>query len=767
MLKYYDLTTEDLNVTKSRTLKSININELTRNDNDNDNNDKLYDDPFLTWIEKVNEAKNYFQNNDFKSSQIAIGNLKKIANIGLSKMEKYFQDILNQQTNKHRLHINNFLNYTLPNNWLSRGINVPIFCNKGILKTKNLVRDFNVFGNSLNDELLYIQKSIVNILSNVAIKIEATSHMHFDDDTDKLDVLIIKPRSRLLIDFLTGLNDEILLTMIHYEHYINNTAIHNNDNELDIKSDTETKEDINNNNNNTGKLTADALRQLENKENTSEYNSDNSDHDHIIVLDQKMDDNIIKDNIRIKNVTHPIILLIHLSLSLFQMEKFLCGNILDYTSKGESKEEFDKFFCDLLKDPINFIIKKINVEILYINMDNNNNDDDIKLYANKNVIKIDDDFKNNEQKMLCYEVAKEVLNSNQFNKNNIYIKLDLIRCWNKLSREFKKLLNESNELNDNIRETPLTRLTELFKSLRYNIKDELQSRLSMIINNDTKIRHDGGYHPLTIETISFMKRLCAFKEVIFKLYKDDTLDSISLRMKHATTVKVPKKARLKPARSANDLSKAKSTNDTDINADNDRYTLKTYLKQILNNLIKNIELKSDQYETKGNKILQILFKLNNINYCVLNISEYFNLETEIGKDRIEELKITINKLKNQYNTYSWKKVLENIDFKKGDKSKITTKKDNLTNNEKKPIKRRYTGFNNEFRRQCELQKSYSIPNNDLKQEIIKNNIGTIVPKYREFCKRFKDVNFSLKKKTQYEIYDDNAVSKMLQGFFSN
>ena len=66
-------------------------------DEDELSDEEEWNDPFLNWIEKVNEANTYFKTHNFKSSDKAIFALRNIANVAMKKMEKYFCDILAQQ----------------------------------------------------------------------------------------------------------------------------------------------------------------------------------------------------------------------------------------------------------------------------------------------------------------------------------------------------------------------------------------------------------------------------------------------------------------------------------------------------------------------------------------------------------------------------------------------------------------------------------------------------------------------------------------------
>ena len=131
--------------------------------------------------------------------------------------------IVNLNRGKHRQCIGHFLDYKLPKNWYNRNINNCLWGNRGI--NKNKIKNFNEYkklcGESLEDELLYIPKSIVNLLANVALRIEITALTH--KLNDKLTILLSRSRSKLLIDMFDSLTDEKLLAIIYLSLYYHTT----------------------------------------------------------------------------------------------------------------------------------------------------------------------------------------------------------------------------------------------------------------------------------------------------------------------------------------------------------------------------------------------------------------------------------------------------------------------------------------------------------------------------------------------------------------
>lgn len=74
------------------------------------------------------------------------------------------------------------------------------------------------------------------------------------------------------------------------------------------------------------------------------------------------------------------------------------------------------------------------------------------------------------------------------------------------------------------------------------------------------------------------------------------------------------------------------------------------------------------------------------------------------------------------------------------------------------------GFNKELEDICRIQKSYAIPDSDLRQTLIKDNKDYITPKYKMFRDKYTAVNFT-KNPDKYVKYTVDQVSRLLDTFF--
>jgi len=185
------------------------------------------------------------------------------------------------------------------------------------------------------------------------------------------------------------------------------------------------------------------------------------------------------------------------------------------------------------------------------------------------------------------------------------------------------------------------------------------------------------------------------------------------------------------------------------------------LRKILKNLLDNLRVKASQYP--NNKItLQCIFIINNIHYIVKSITDT-PLEAACGKAEIEELRKDLTLCKNKYIKHTWAKTLDFITFP-NNKDPFTSKKTGLKISEKRPIKKRFEGFNRAFLEQLTGQRSYSVPDTLLRAELENKHSTTVLPQYRTFLNRIQDVEFA-SDKGKYLKYDDKQIESLIHQFF--
>ena len=814
VMEYHKLTTEPLDEIRKKALKaSSGLNPNTDGQNGADVkefNDDEWDDPFLNWIEKINEARDYFQKNQFRSSEAAISNLKNIAKIALKRMEDYFHDLLKQHTNRNKNCIGQIINYKLQDMWKERDSSYPLWTNKLLnRKHRNKYKNKYQYVNNEQDnnvtDLLYIPYNVIKLLANVAVRIDQTANVH--KLPDNLSKLVIAPRSNLLLDILNSLNDEQLLNIM-YIHAYYEQAMKNKTNKLfnkpggaapvgllgngmgvrgsmslpddddddddddenkEIKDDLEDVDDDNDNNNqeekpiigdgadmngkgkHVGVLSADALDKL-NTMNALENNPD----DEMIA---------IAVNIDIKKISHPVVLFLHIGLSLFQLERYLCSTILDV--KNEVLLEFDEFFNEVIAAPLRLIIQKIEkvlkvkdqLDVDRIAQSKNGKSAGRRVSFNQMSNLTNSNIPIEEAaKLTAKSTAEAAIKNDSIHRNMILVKLDLVATWMKLYPQFDKVLNQSQDYgiddddenksadsprqNGNKDDTSylsskrgMVHLSKLGDKLYLNCYETLENRIRMIKSHkETKsVIINGGYHPLTIETINLMYGIYEFRDALQHLY--DAQKSVSPMVKILLN------------------------NEDDGKNIMQKQQIEKTLVKIVSALKHNLRDKSRQYGN-NKKTLESIFMLNNLHYIVKKISNT-DLELACGQEVIQSLRKDINKRKSAYEHATWDKVKGYLDI---NKVTFTTKTKDLNTKEKQPIKKRYAGFNKEFKDQLDTQKYFSVPDNNLRTELINKNIDIIMPLYRKFVSKFKNIEFT-KDRGKYHKYDEKTLHEKMHQFF--
>ena len=82
----------------------------------------------------------------------------------------------------------------------------------------------------------------------------------------------------------------------------------------------------------------------------------------------------------------------------------------------------------------------------------------------------------------------------------------------------------------------------------------------------------------------------------------------------------------------------------------------------------------------------------------------------------------------------------------------------------KQIKARFSGFNKALERLFHAQKMYSVPNNNLREELRELAKSMVVPQYEAFVERYRDVPFTTNR-SKYEQYTVETLVEILGKFF--
>lgn len=244
---------------------------------------------------------------------------------------------------------------------------------------------------------------------------------------------------------------------------------------------------------------------------------------------------------------------------------------------------------------------------------------------------------------------------------------------------------------------------------------------------------DGTVHELTRNTLLFMEQLLPYT---------DTVGSMLVTMQEDQTGNF-------------------FTRDTELFIK----VVSGYIQRVLGALGLNLELKARVYEAPT---LSSLFLLNNYNYIVkaLQRSGLLALLQEGGITGVEnQYQQLINEQKTTYSK-CWGKVLNVLlEMEKpmsGHKANEPQAK--LKDKQRQAIKDKFKGFNTEFEELHQIQKTYAVPDTQLRDQLRSENVELILPLYTAFREKFASLPFT-KNPEKYIKYTVDEVEAMLKTFF--
>ncbi|XP_014786307.1 exocyst complex component 7 isoform X1 [Octopus bimaculoides] len=193
--------------------------------------------------------------------------------------------------------------------------------------------------------------------------------------------------------------------------------------------------------------------------------------------------------------------------------------------------------------------------------------------------------------------------------------------------------------------------------------------------------------------------------------------------------------------------------------------LADYITKVLSELGLNLTNKSETY---SDQTLKYIFLLNNYNYIIksLKTSGLLDFIHLWNKDVGTFYDNNITEQKKNY-SQSWSRVLhyilevhKPISVQRAQQPELAKLKDK----ERQNIKDKFTGFNKELEEIYRIQKSYAIPDLDLRQSLKKENKDYILPMYQMFRDKYTQLNFT-KNPDKYIKYSVEDVGKMIDKFF--
>jgi len=179
---------------------------------------------------------------------------------------------------------------------------------------------------------------------------------------------------------------------------------------------------------------------------------------------------------------------------------------------------------------------------------------------------------------------------------------------------------------------------------------------------------------------------------------------------------------------------------------------------IIDTLISMLETKSHGYKKDS---LARIFLINNYNYILKNIQNS-KLSEMISGDigpKFNEI------IKAQINTYmqSWNNcVLSLMDVTYVKDGSIKT---SLNKSQKQTIKESFKSFNNKFDEIYKVHKAYSIPDTELRNQILNEIKQVIIPMYSRFYKKYQSIDFT-KNPSKYIQWTNENIEDALNKLFS-
>ncbi|CAL1548455.1 unnamed protein product [Lymnaea stagnalis] len=207
----------------------------------------------------------------------------------------------------------------------------------------------------------------------------------------------------------------------------------------------------------------------------------------------------------------------------------------------------------------------------------------------------------------------------------------------------------------------------------------------------------------------------------------------------------------------------KATPSAAINSDNCRNKVADYMTRVLSALGLNL---SNKAETYGDPALRPVFMLNNLNYIYKTLarSGLLDLLRVWNKEIGQFYQSQIVEQKRIYSE-SWSKALHYIlEMDKPISQQRTQEHVKLKDKERQNIKDKFTGFNKELDEIYKVQKTYAMPDSELRATLIAENKEYMVPRYTLFFTKYNNLNFT-KNRGKYIKYQPSDVSTLLEKFF--
>jgi hypothetical protein len=381
---------------------------------------------------------------------------------------------------------------------------------------------------------------------------------------------------------------------------------------------------------------------------------------------------------------------------------------------------------------------------------------------------------------------------NTFSNNKLLFTLDVLGHLQSLQSRFRQTLKRGVDQQDSY---------SLFMTLKAQVTASIQSSLLEHIINSVKVsqfnkqtRRDGSIADVTVETVTFLRALCTY---------DDVLDTLPVEVAYTSTTKPFFSENRSDADKSNNIpsleevvalnarlsAETKAKYSSKNNGNTQGFLWRTVLPlsilpgllgthglctvsqgvvwDVLQGLDATLQVRSEALKLPA---LQWLFYLNNYHYIAQVATKHFF--------RVHPLFLTyyINKTQRSkilYQTHTFQNILSYLDTGNYDK-KIeffdTKKNKNVAQNAIPPayaklIKGKFANFNKHFKEAYQLQKNFAVPDSDLRGQLRSESVDIIIPMFENFVNKYGDLPFSTKHKHEYMCYTKELLETLLNKFF--
>ncbi|KAJ3200517.1 Exocyst complex component 7 [Entophlyctis luteolus] len=351
--------------------------------------------------------------------------------------------------------------------------------------------------------------------------------------------------------------------------------------------------------------------------------------------------------------------------------------------------------------------------------------------------------------------------------NDLYMLIDVCSNMNDLLKQYDGIIAFSGN-----KGAELTEIVSNSKTIILNFFREFIAELKQPEPPKPVLPIDGTVHEITSVTMNILRRLLEFELPITAMLGESSSVASSSQIPLAM---VP---------TLTGTGQTGSSSSGASSAANLPGSLRDLCREVLALLLANLEGKAKGY--KGRGVLGIIFLVNNFFFgecCGLADDSFDGLS--IGVPPLQALKNIrsigsvlldseadfdkgFNRQKEAYKA-SWmpccQQLLDNVKVDTSQNTASSTGgKVALTRSQREAIKDRFKNFNTEIDSLYTMQRGYTIADPELRQQIIKDVKGILLPQYEAFFDRYTHMEFS-KSPSKYIKYDKASLEAVLDGLF--